>query len=137
MELDDAVIKLVLKGTQAEFQGRLDQARSLYQMAWESARDDYEACIAAHYVARHQANPHDTLRWNEEALARANAVQDERVTSFYPSLYVNLGHTHEILGHSSKAKHYYKLAADLGLVHKVDEPIRSPINPKSEIEKTQ
>jgi tetratricopeptide (TPR) repeat protein len=120
MNLDNIVIHLVIEGTQAEFQGQIDKACSLYQMAWESAHDDYEACIAAHYVARHQTNPQDKLRWNEEALARANAVNDDRVTSFYPSLYVNLGHAYEMLGNRSKAKRYYKLAADLGLTHQID-----------------
>jgi tetratricopeptide (TPR) repeat protein len=120
MNLDNPVIKLVIEGTQAEFQGQIDKARSLYQMAWKSARDDYEACIAAHYVARHQTNPQDTLRWNEEALVRANAVKDDRVTGFYPSLYVNIGHAYEILGNRSIARRYYKLAADLGLTHPID-----------------
>jgi hypothetical protein len=74
MDPDNPVIKLCVAGTRAEFEGRLDDARRLYLQAWEAARDDYDACIAAHYVARHQASPRDTLRWNQEALLRADAV---------------------------------------------------------------
>jgi hypothetical protein len=50
-------------------------------------------------------------------LARAEAVGDERVWDFYPSLYVNLGRAHENLGNLAEARRYYQLAADLGLVH--------------------
>ena len=114
-------IKLCIEGIRAEFERRLDDARLLFGQAWETSRDDYEACIAAHYMARYQTTPQDTLRWNLEALARANALTDERAHSFYPSLYVNLGHSYEILGDQTQAKHYYQLAADLGLVHQAGE----------------
>jgi hypothetical protein len=49
--------------------------------AWEKRKDDYDACVAAHYVARHQ--------WNQESLDRADAVNAESVQGFYPSLYLN------------------------------------------------
>lgn len=112
------MIKLCVEGTQAEFEGRIEAARALYRQAWAAARDDYEMCVAAHYVARHQENPQDRLRWNREALLRAEAVGDERVHSFYPSLYVNMGSAYEALGNVAEAKRYYELAAGLGLVHR-------------------
>ena len=117
MDLRNPVVQLCAQGTQAEFDGRIDDAKALYARAWESARDDFEACVAAHYVARRQDNPAETMRWNEVALARANAVADDRVQAFYPSLYVNLGHSHEIMGNLSEARRYYKMAAELGLQH--------------------
>jgi len=89
----------------------------LYKQAWEAAKDDYEACIAAHYVARHQESPEETLRWNQEALVRADAVGDDRVRSFYPSLYLNMGQSHEALRHMAEARWYYELAAELGFIH--------------------
>jgi len=116
------VIRLCVAGTQAEFQGRADAARSLYQQAWQAARDDYEACIAAHYVARFQETPAEMLHWNREALRRAEAVADERVRDFYPSLYLNMGHAHELLGEQAAAERYYALAADLGAVHSIENP---------------
>ena len=81
------------------------------------SQDDYEACIAAHYVARHQPNPQETLRWNQEALSRAQALDDERIQAFYPSLYLNMGQSYEVLGDLTEAKRYYDLAAALGVVH--------------------
>ncbi len=117
MDLDNPVIQLCLDGAQAEFKGRPAEAQRLYQLAWEAATDDYEACIAAHYVARFQATPEETLRWNQIALDRARAVEDDRVRDFYPSLYLNLGRSHEVLGNLIEAQRYYDLAADLGANH--------------------
>jgi len=115
MDLDNPVIRLCAEGSQAEFEGRKEDARRLYLEAWAACKDDYDACVAAHYVARFQDTPEETLYWNQEALARAEKVKDDRVQSFYPSLYVNLGRSHELLGDEREARHYYKLAADLGL----------------------
>ena len=121
MDLDNPVIRLCAEGTRAELARRMDDARRLYLEAWAAATDDYEACVAAHYLARFQDTPEETLRWNQEALARAENVGDERVRGFYPSLYVNLGSSHEALGDQRAADHYYHLAAGLGLVHQADD----------------
>lgn len=120
MDVNRVAVKLCIKGTQAEFAGRIDEARALYWQAWEAAEDDYEACIAAHYVAHHQLDPQAVLHWHQEALARAEAVGDDRIIDFYPSLYVNLARAYEVLGHLAEANHYYQLAADLGLVHQAN-----------------
>lgn len=120
MDLTNPVVKLCLEGTRAEFEHRLEAARALYQQAWDAHRDDYEACIAAHYLARFQEHPEELLAWNEIALEHANAVQDERVKEFYPSLYLNLGNAHELLGDQEEAQKYYQLAADLGVIHQPD-----------------
>ena len=121
MNFDGPVIKLCVEGTQAEFQGLMDKARSLYQRAWEAAQDDYEACIAAHYVARYQEDPKERLRWNQIALDKANAVFDDRVQDFYPSLFLNMGQSHELLGNRNEAKWYYDLAAELGVIHQEEK----------------
>ncbi|WP_420127417.1 hypothetical protein [Longimicrobium sp.] len=111
MDPDNPVVKLCAQGMEAEFAGRPTEARDLFVRAWDARADDYDAAIAAHFVARHQATTSDTLRWNQEALARADAVGDERVRGFYPSLYLNLGHSHEQLGQRDQARHFYGLAA--------------------------
>jgi tetratricopeptide (TPR) repeat protein len=117
MDLNNPVVRLCIEGTQAEFQGQPETARTLYWQAWEAAKDDFEACIAAHYVARFQQDPADLLRWNQEALNRADAIADDRVKEFYPSLYLNMGRSYELLGNLNEAKRYYDLAAGLGLPH--------------------
>jgi hypothetical protein len=120
MDLNNPVIQLCLAGTQAEFEGRLDAARAAYRQAWELAQDDYDACVAAHYVARLQSDPAVTLHWNQVALARAEAVGDDRVRSFYPSLYLNLGQSSEVLGNQAEAERFYALAAELGFKHQAE-----------------
>lgn len=111
MDPENPVVKLCAQGMEAEFAGRPVEARDLFVRAWEASTDDYGASVAAHFVARHQATPRETLRWNQEALARADAVGDERVRGFYPSLYLNLGHSHEQMGQMNDARRFYGLAA--------------------------
>lgn len=108
---DNPIVKLCVEGMRAEGENRMDDARRLFNQAWETHTDDFEACIAAHYLARHQDDPAETLRWNQEALARAEATGDERVSGFYPSLYLNLGHSYEVLGNPDEAARFYALAA--------------------------
>lgn len=120
MDTNNHVVRLCIQGTQAEFEKRFEDARLLYQQAWEAHVDDYEACIAAHYVARFQETPEDALHWNQVALEHAKAVADERAREFLPSLYLSLGHSYEILGEMDKAENYYQLAAELGFPHQPD-----------------
>lgn len=119
MDTENPVVKLCVAGSAAEFAGNIDAAKALYQQAWDAATDDYEACIAAHYLARHQP-PEETLRWNQIALERADRVPDARVQPFYGSLYVNMGHAHEQMGDQAAAEHYYALAATFGVVHQAE-----------------
>lgn len=121
MDPNNPVVKLCIEGTRAEYDGRPDDARALYARAWELARDDYEACIAAHYVARFQDSPAESLRWNQEALQRAAAAEPDLVQDFYPSLYLNMGRSYELLGDEQSARRYYDLAAGLGFAHEPEE----------------
>ena len=111
MDPNNPIVKLCAEGMQAESEGENEAALRLFTQAWEASRDDYEACIAAHYLARQQTTPQDVLRWNREALLRAEAVGDERVEGFYPSLYLNMGYSYEMLGSREEAIRYYQLAA--------------------------
>jgi hypothetical protein len=99
VDTSSPVIQLCIQGTQAEFQRLPEEAKALYAQAWERASSDLERCIAAHYLARFQATPEARLQWNQEALARANAVDEVQVKEFYPSLYLNLGQSYEQLGY--------------------------------------
>ena len=120
MDTNNPVIQLCMAGTRAEFEHRLEDARILYQQAWDTHTNDYDACIAAHYVARFQGSADESLHWNQIALSHADAVNDERIKDFYPSLYLNVGKSHERLGHQAEAQQYYQLAADLGVIHQAE-----------------
>ena len=111
MDTSNPVVQLCVAGMRAESEGRSDAARGLFAQAWAARQDDYDACIAAHYLARHQDNADETLHWNWIALRHADAVHDDRVRDFYPSLYLNLGSSHEAVGNLTEARQYYDLAA--------------------------
>lgn len=117
IDLDNCVVQLCIEGSRAEFDGRPDIAESRYRQAWDAAQDDYAACIAAHYLARVQTTPADSFHWNREALRRAEAVGDERVQAFLPSLYLSMGFACEQIGDLQEAQRYYRLAAALGYPH--------------------
>lgn len=111
MDPANAVIALCAQGMQAEADGRSGDARTLFDQAWQAATDDYERCVAAHYVARHQDTAQDTLAWNLRCLQLADAVGDERVAGFYPSLHLNIGKSHEDLGDAEAARAAYRRAS--------------------------
>jgi hypothetical protein len=60
MDLSNPVIQLCMEGTCAEFEHHIEDACVLYQQAWEARTNDYDACIAAHYMARFQETPEQT-----------------------------------------------------------------------------
>jgi hypothetical protein len=95
---------------QAEGEGRDADARDLFHRAWDASTNDYEACIAAHYLARHQTTAEDTLHWNWVALDRAHASQDECVRPFLVSLHLNLGRCAEEEGAMTEAHAHYQWA---------------------------
>lgn len=111
MDPNNPVVQLCIEGMRAEGEGRFEEALELFMKAWSARKDDFDACVAAHYVARHQPSHEETLRWNQQALDHADAVRDERVEGFYPSLYLNMGHAYELIGDIGEARRYYDLAA--------------------------
>ena len=52
-----------------EEKGKPEEASGIFLQAWNEATNDFEKFIAAHYVARHQKNVSDKLKWFETALA--------------------------------------------------------------------
>ena len=120
MDLKKPAIALCFEGTQLEFQKRSDEARQKFAEAWDCATDDYEKCVAAHYVGHLAQAPAEALLWHKTALTHANRAEPALVESFMPSLYVNLGHAYEQTGDSGQAQHFYELAAALGLHHEAE-----------------
>lgn len=112
MDPDNPVVALCAQGMEAEGDGRAADALALFAEAWRRRTDDYEACVAAHYVARHQDTPELTLHWNRLAVDHADAVGDDRVRGFYPSLYLNLGRSYEDVGDRAEAARWYARASE-------------------------
>jgi hypothetical protein len=90
MEIDPSnpVVALCAEGMAVE--GDPPAARALFERAWAARTDDYDACIAAHYLARHQPTAAATLDWNARAVTHAEAVPDGRADGLLASLHLNL-----------------------------------------------
>lgn len=91
MHLDPAnpVVALCAEGMQQE--AVPGAAKRCFEQAWELRRDDVDASIAAHFLARQQDSAEATLDWNRRALQHALASPPERVRDFLASLHLNLG----------------------------------------------
>ena len=98
---DSVVARLCAAGVAID--GDAVAAGALFRQAWDARRDDYEASIAAHFLARHQPSLDDSLYWNRVAAEHAEAVTDERAKPLLASLYLNLADSYLALGHLAKA----------------------------------
>jgi hypothetical protein len=112
MDPGNSVIKLCAQGMEEESSGNVAEASRLFAQAWTQSNNDFERCIAAHYVARHQPTAELALHWNQEALDCANRVDYAGVAEFLASLYLNLGKSHEDLDNVVRARQLYACAAE-------------------------
>ena len=99
---DNPVVVLCAAGMAIE--GDAAQARVLFEHAWKARRDDYDASIAAHFLARHQPTVESRLEWNVLAARHAEAVVDDRVREFKASLYLNLADAYLAAGNRAAAR---------------------------------
>jgi len=113
MDPENPVVKLCAQGMERESKGNFEEASRLFLSAWSQSTDDFERCVAAHYVARHQKSPDETLLWNQRSLDYARAVGDERVSGFFPSLYLNMGKACGDLGRREDAHRYYAMTEEV------------------------
>ena len=65
---NNPVVKLCVQAMGMEEKGKHEDASKLFLQAWNEATNDFEKFIAAYYVARHQKNVSDKLKWLETAL---------------------------------------------------------------------
>ena len=75
------IVKLCLQGMDMEEKGKPEEASRLFLQAWNEATNDFEKFIAAYYVARHQKNVSDKLKWLETALQFALKINNDTVKS--------------------------------------------------------
>lgn len=98
------IVKRCLQGMVLEEQGQAEAASELFLQAWQEASNDFEKFIAAHYVARHQKQVADQLKWLERQLQFALSINDDTVKSAFPALYSNIAKCYEELGELDKAR---------------------------------
>ncbi|MGN6476076.1 MAG: tetratricopeptide repeat protein [Flavipsychrobacter sp.] len=107
---DNAVNKLCAEGMEMEGKGDLAASLQLFTRAWDMAGNDAEKFIAAHYLARRQADTEGKLYWDAIALAHAQKVPDTSVKGAMPSLHLNIGKCYEDLGKYDLATEHYTQA---------------------------
>jgi hypothetical protein len=113
MNPENPIVKLCMQGMEHESNGNFETASRLFQSAWEQSTDDFERCIAAHYVARHQKSPEEALMWNQRSIDHARAVNDEEIGGFFPSLFLNMGKAYQDLAKREEARRFYAMTVDV------------------------
>jgi len=111
---ENHVNKLCGQGMLLEGEGKTDEAAKLFYQAWNDAANDQEKFTAAHFVARHQKDATDKLKWDEIALEFAFKISGEEIKGCYPSLYLNIGKCYEDLQNPTLAIENYRLALSFG-----------------------
>jgi hypothetical protein len=107
MDLDptNPVIALCAEGMAVG--GDAAAASEYFARAWAIRRDDFDAAVAAHYMARQQPAPAERLPWDARAVTHAEAalaLGDARVPSLLASLYLNLGDALLTVGRAGDAR---------------------------------
>jgi len=110
IDTNNKIVKLCSEGMELEGQGKKKEALKLFQQAWNEATNDFEKFTAAHYVARHQENIGDKLKWDETALKLALKINNDDVKGALPSLYLNVAKCYEDLNDIQNARTNYNLA---------------------------
>jgi hypothetical protein len=104
------IIKLCVRGMDMEGKGKPEEASRLFLEAWNEATNDFEKFTAAYYVARHQNNVHDKLKWLETSLQFALKINDVTVKGAFPSLYSSIAKCYEEVNDIDNAKKNHELA---------------------------
>ena len=112
MEFDpnNHVVQRCIQGLDMEEKGKPEEASSVFLQAWNEATNDFEKFTAAHFVARHQKNVADKLKWLETALQFALKTDINTVKEALPTLYLSIAKCHEELNDPDKAKKNHELA---------------------------
>ena len=109
-DANNKIVKLCAQGMELEGEGKKEEALKIFLQAWDEAANDFEKFTSAHYVARHQDNIVDKLKWDKTALDLALKINDENMKGTYPSLYLNIGKCYEDLIDFESARENYELA---------------------------
>ena len=104
------IVKLCIQGMNMDAKDNHEEAGKIFHQAWNEATNDFEKFITAYYVARHQKDVRDKLKWYETALQFALKINDNAVEAAFSSLYTNIAKCYEDLNDPGNAKKNYDLS---------------------------
>ncbi|MBS3913363.1 MAG: NAD(+)--rifampin ADP-ribosyltransferase [Bacteroidetes bacterium] len=112
MEFDpnNPIVKLCIQGMALEDKNMPENAAAIFYQAWKEATKDFEKYLSAHFIARHQHNIPDKIKWLEIMLDFALKINNHAVNGALPNLYLNISKCYEELHDFDHAK----LNLDLG-----------------------
>jgi tetratricopeptide (TPR) repeat protein len=105
---------LLERGRVFNSSGKPDEARPLFQAAWEqrqAAQEDYHAIDAAHMLAI-VAPPEEKLDWNLKALELVEQTSDARARTWGGGLYNNIGWSYHAQGQYQLALESFQKALE-------------------------
>lgn len=107
------VIRRCMQGIDLKEKGKPEEAGKLFLQAWSEATNDVEKFTAAFYVARHQKNVSDRLKWFQTALQLASGVNSDWVMGAVSSLHLNIAKCYHEMGALDNEKMHNQLAISL------------------------
>jgi len=107
----NTVVKLCIQGMELEAADKPEDASQVFLQAWNEATNDFEKYIAAYFVARHQDNVPDKLKWLETAVKFAIKVNNVAAASAFPGLYSRIAEYYQELGDAHNSKKNFELAS--------------------------
>lgn len=108
---NNPIIQRCLQAMAQEAQGNPEKASTLFMQALDEAANDFERYLAAYFLARHQNNATDKLKWLQTSLQLALSLENESVRSAYATLYTEISDAYRTFGDLQQADHYHQLAA--------------------------
>lgn len=104
------VVKLCVQGIDMEGKGKPEEAGRIFLQAWNEATNDFEKFTAAHFVAKHQKDVRDKLKWFETSLQFALKIKNDTIKAAFSSLYINIAKCYKDIGDLDNAKKNHELA---------------------------
>jgi hypothetical protein len=125
MTAADPVLGEIMTTVALGHTGQAAEARAALDRLWQRiilTGDAFHRCTLAHQLADLQPDEEAELYWDEQALAAAGELTDQRlqrvdpgltVAGFLPSLQLNLADVHRRLGHTDRARTHLAIATAL------------------------
>ncbi|HQQ95295.1 MAG TPA: NAD(+)--rifampin ADP-ribosyltransferase [Bacteroidia bacterium] len=104
------IVKRCLLGISLEEKAQPNEAAMVFSDAWKEATNSFEKFLTAYFVARHQKNVQDSLRWYEASLQYALQTEPLTLSGVFSTLYTDIARCNESLGQTELVNLHRQLA---------------------------